>query len=876
MDKYDVELNLETENSLSLILSMINSNSKVLEFGPANGRLTKYLSENLGCEIDIVEIDESSGIEASKFARFSLIGENDGNIEKYFWCEKLKNEKYDYIIFADVLEHLYNPKNVLKKVKKFLKSTGNVLISIPNIAHNSVIIELLNNNFNYTEVGLLDNTHIRFFTYNSLLKLFEECGFKVAFETGVIWDVEEESIIDTSYLSVSDTLASELKKREYYDVYQFIFKLSLEPQKKMIEKLNSKRNKVSLYYAMKENGFLETQKKDIYILGRNTEEIVFNLENLNSNFFRLDMSDSRIIFEIKSCFFFDNEGNKEVLEFTYGNYTKKINDIYIFLENDPNLYFSKKNEMLNNLYIEVRVLDFIGENNFHYNFLYEEILKVENKSIELIERLNIAEGKIQVQEQLNNDLEKEKINLKKELENLKSESNEKSTKNRDMSSEIERLNNQIKIFYEEGLMKGLMRKIYYKLPVKQSTKEQIKGYIFKTKKKKIDDVSIFVDEIYGKVGIKSEKFVEISNEDMQLTPEDIKIIAFYLPQFHPFPENDEWWGKGFTEWTNVSKALPQFLGHYQPHFPGELGFYDLRLVEIQKRQVELAKKYGVYGFCFHYYWFGGKRLLEKPVEQFINNKELDFPFCMCWANENWSRRWDGSEDDILIAQNHSKEDDINFIKNLVELFKDKRYIRIKNKPVVIIYRANILPEAEQIFERWRTYCRENGIGEIYIIGAQTFGFMDPNEYKLDAAVEFPPHTMPGIRYYDSIELLNKNFDGKIYDFDHFIKQKKYLEKVDYKLYKTSFPGWDNTARKPNNAHIFYGANPENYYEWLLDNITYTKMNNNKDEQYVFLNAWNEWGEGAHLEPDREYGYGYLESTKKAILDARNHFKEKNK
>ena len=357
----------------------------------------------------------------------------------------------------------------------------------------------------------------------------------------------------------------------------------------------------------------------------------------------------------------------------------------------------------------------------------------------------------------------------------------------------------------------------------------------------------------------------------RLKSDDVKLIAFYLPQFHQIPENDKWWGERFTEWTNVKKAIPQFKGHYQPHIPGELGYYNLTNKEVMKRQIELAKQYGIYGFCFHHYWFAGKRLLEKPVNMLIENKDLDIPFCLCWANENWTRRWDGLDNEVLIAQKHSPEDDINFIEDISKYFNDTRYIKIDEKPVLIVYRIELFPNPEDTIVRWRKWMEDHGYKGIYLIGAQGFACKNPTKYGLDAAVEFPPNGMYKYNYISSqVSFKNPNFKGNIVDYSYYVNNKLYLkeDKEKYNLFKTIIPSWDNTPRRGNKSTIFYNSSPELYKQWLKDIIIYTKTKKNKDEQFVFINAWNEWGEGAYLEPDVKYGYSYLNSTKEAILETR--------
>ena len=346
----------------------------------------------------------------------------------------------------------------------------------------------------------------------------------------------------------------------------------------------------------------------------------------------------------------------------------------------------------------------------------------------------------------------------------------------------------------------------------------------------------------------------------------VKMICFYLPQYHAIPENNAWWGEGFTEWTNVKPARPQYLGHYQPHQVGELGYYNLLDPTIQQRQVELAKLYDIGGFCFYFYWFDGKLLLEKPTENYLANSALDLPFCLCWANENWSRRWDGLDHELLIEQNHSAEDDIAFISHISKYLRDSRYIKVQNKPLVLVYRPKLLPSAKVTALRWREWCLANGIGEIYLAYTQSFESVDPADYGFDAAVEFPPNNSSPPNITDAIAEKANNFTGNIYDWRIFVERSQNYVEPSYTLHRSVCPAWDNTARRKNNSTVFANHSPALFQKWTENAINYTvNAFAAKDDRLIFVNAWNEWGEGAHLEPDSKYGYGNLRAIRNAQI-----------
>jgi predicted O-methyltransferase YrrM len=345
--------------------------------------------------------------------------------------------------------------------------------------------------------------------------------------------------------------------------------------------------------------------------------------------------------------------------------------------------------------------------------------------------------------------------------------------------------------------------------------------------------------------------------------EGVKVFAFYLPQFHPIPENDRWWGKGFTEWSRVARARPQFAGHYQPHLPERLGFYDLRLPEVKARQAELARAHGIHGFCYYYYWFGTRTLLERPLQEMLATGEPDLPFCLCWANENWTRRWDGAERDLLIEQRYGPELDAALIEDLMPYFRDSRYLRVRGAPVLLVYRANSIPEPMATTARWRRAARERGLPDLHLVAAQTFGLTDPRHVGFDAAVEFPPHGENLEENLCAVDEIGPEFKGAVFDFAAVARRRIAMTTPPFRLYRTAMPGWDNTPRRGRAATVFHNASPEVYEEWLRALVNEARLAP-PDHRLVFVNAWNEWAEGAHLEPDQRFGISYLEATRRAL------------
>jgi hypothetical protein len=358
---------------------------------------------------------------------------------------------------------------------------------------------------------------------------------------------------------------------------------------------------------------------------------------------------------------------------------------------------------------------------------------------------------------------------------------------------------------------------------------------------------------------------------------EVRILATYLPQFHPIPENDEWWGKGFTEWTNVGKAKPLFKGHYQPKVPADLGYYDLRLPEIRQQQADMAKEYGIEGFCYWHYWFGnGKRLLEMPFNEVLASGKPDFPFCLSWANHSWQDkqfRKDGT-DKMLIEQLYPGEEDyIAHFYALLPAFKDKRYITVDDKPLFQIYQPLKVPDVTKFISIWQELAKQNGLKGIHFVGHTLLmedfntilnkGFDAVNIVRL---YHFFKHeySLPERAYIKMMRVWFKH--GRIFDYRKLWKYFSGKEDESENCYPTIIPNWDHSPRSGREGHIFINSTPEAFKGHVKSVINSVK-HKDQDHRIIFLKSWNEWAEGNYIEPDLKYGRGHLEALKAAISES---------
>jgi lipopolysaccharide biosynthesis protein len=352
-----------------------------------------------------------------------------------------------------------------------------------------------------------------------------------------------------------------------------------------------------------------------------------------------------------------------------------------------------------------------------------------------------------------------------------------------------------------------------------------------------------------------------------------RTIAFYLPQYHPIPENDEWWGKGFTEWTNVAKAKPLFKGHQQPNLPADLGFYDLRVPEVREAQAELARSHGIEGFCYWHYWFGnGKRLLERPFDEVLASGKPDYPFCLAWANQTWSGIWHGAPHRILIEQQYPGRDDwYQHFSSVLPAFQDSRYLKVNGKPIFVIYDPETLKDSRQFVDCWQELAHENGLDGIYFVGI-TVGPLNTDTKGLDGVTSHPPGDL--MRETDAVinisprGLFGKTEDQpKVYDYAKVTKIEgyEYLGRISggLRVFPCVIPNWDNTPRSGVNGVVFKNSTPELFGRNLEKAVKFIE-NYGKEERIIFIKSWNEWAEGNYLEPDAIHGTDYLKVIKSIL------------
>lgn len=746
-------------------LPMMRNGSRVLDVGCACGDNGLFLVETLQAEMYGMDYsDESLALAAEKTGTYRELHNADLNtlspsdFSNYY-------HMFDHILLLDVLEHLYAPELILQKLKLYLNKNGTIIFSVPNVGHAQPALNLMQQDFTYSDFGIMDSTHVRFFTWKSLAVSLAKWGFKIISSSVAFRGP------DDSHTYVPKTLPQAIYQYVRDNMHMFVcqYVCSIIPSDDEYEEL-------------KANNLLELE----------------NSIHNNEKGMQL-ITDAIQIFYRKVALAhgggYSQEKEQRILQKIRAN---KFIDAILYSDFFDELWYRK----------EYNEVDFTNQHPLqHY--------------------LNQGwrEGKSP----------SEFFDSKWILERYPIVAQSKTCP----------------LLFYLGL--GLNSRLHYNKACLDIPEQELTKY---------SNHVLTQEDGYKKT------FVNISTRDYSPDPNDARLIAFYLPQFSPFPENDQWWGKGFTEWTNVTKAVPQFVGHYQPHLPYDLGFYDLRVRETRLRQEELAKKYGVHGFCYHYYWFDGQKVMAGPIQNKLQDKDLDLPFCLSWANESWSANWDGSKDNLLIDQ-PEKINIERLFNDLLPFFLDHRYISINNKKFFMIYRPGYFSAdiMRQLVHGLRRLANKHGF-DLHIVLGNTFRDHEKRlsleEYGADAFIDFPPHQFTMQETYDET-ICNPRFVGRLFNLPDLIAMYKKQKRSGEATYRTVFPMWDNTSRKAESgAIIFKNALPEVYLDWLTFCIRATKASFGPERSVVFINAWNEWAEGAHLEPDRKYGYAFLEMTRRAL------------
>jgi SAM-dependent methyltransferase len=763
---------LQRDYNLPIVIAakMLKKGSRVLDCGCAGGDNGVFLAKAIQAELYGMDYNKESLTSArQKDGIYKKLHHIDLNT--FSPCEfQGYYHFFDYILLLDVLEHLRFPFTVLQKLCALLKPNGAFIISLPNLAHAYPILNLLQADFTYCDWGILDSTHLRFFTWKSLAVSLAECRFVVEGSAATFIAPDTRGMLTPK--SLPQPFYDYLEEDPHFLVCQYV--CAVRPS---------------------DAPFAELKECNLALLGKAPDRNPHG---------RKAIEGERRLFRLK-------------VEQTHGRRPPEPMRRHL-----ARLCKEKK-------YIEAIQASGMFDEAW-YRKTYNHLDFFERHPLKDYLTDGWREGR-------------------NPCEGFDGEWYLKT--------------------YPAAAQSGLCPLIFH-LAVGMNIGMACNpsGTVPPEK-----ELAKYARHVLRQEGEHKNTFVALNPVPYAPEPGDTKLLAFYLPQFSPFPENDRWWGRGFTEWTNVTKAVPQFAGHYQPHLPYDVGFYDLRVRQSRLRQEELARNYGIHGFCYHYYWFGGQKIMHGPLENKLRDDEMSLPFCLSWANESWSANWDGSRNNLLIDQ----PDDVNtelLFKDLLPFFQDDRYIRVDGKPFFMMYRPAFftLDAASRCIRDLRVMAKKSGLPGLHIALGSTFRKHERRPslraYGADAFVEFPPHQFTMQRVHD-IEICNPKFNGDIFDLPTLVSLYKSRKTPQELTYRTAFPSWDNTPRKTGTGALIYiNTTPETYFDWLKFCIQQTKLQHTPSRNFVFINAWNEWGEGACLEPDRKYGYAFLEMTLNALLCTR--------
>jgi 2-polyprenyl-3-methyl-5-hydroxy-6-metoxy-1,4-benzoquinol methylase len=756
---YRTYVHAENANTPAVIAAaLMERNGRILDVGCAYGDNGVFFKKTLDAALWGMERSPAAIRHARKTQAYQEVTEVD--LEDLHLTDFSRFYRFfSHIFLGDVLEHLRAPWSVLPKLRELLAPKGSMLVSLPNVRHCLVSAALLAGAFDYASTGILDRTHLRFFTASGQAKLFARAGLEV--EDAVACFAAPEASFPARDMLPWDCYEYMLADRHFFAV-QYLSRLT--PSRLPASDLE-RRNAEKLRQAVFRNdrGWSQTEKK-------------------------LDHLRLRLTLAMGGA---HPPPLRERLRglFAAGNKVEAILESLMF---DPRWYAER--------YPETRAA---GNPLLHY----------------------ITTGW-------------------------------KEGKNPGPYFDTARylsLNPQLRIRDQCPLLHYMMHFDDHcrREPAPSWRQRHAAEYVRSLHERCAQD---FVPE--------AELRQEARGRE---TEQKVGCIAFYLPQFYPIPLNDGFWERGFTEWTNVTRALPLYAGHHQPHLPVDLGFYDLRLTETVTRQIQLAKKGGIAGFCYYWYWFDGVKMLDMPMGRLLEHPELDFPFCVAWANEPWIALWDGGSRKILIDQPKSVNAEKLFA-DLLPLFADPRYIRVDGKPLFIVYRAEF-HQAEvfrRAMERLRELALRSGFPGMQICLIRR-GNVSLAEFGGDAFVEFPPQSVQREPSSPPSFIDSRYSHAQVFDMREIVR--RYMRQAPPRelTYRGVMPSWDNSPRKAETGcHIFAHSSPALYEDWLRFCIERVREENPEGHRFVFINAWNEWGEGAHLEPDRRYGYAWLAATRRAL------------